>query len=396
MQRVQSALPRPAGRPVICIVISCFITASCSKSSGPTEARLSAPRELPAGFVPRWNQSPAQRFELRMGSAQSTPNAPAAARPTGANDAALAAITPSGWTMLEPTSMRAANWQVAGDKRAECYLTLLAGDAGGLAANVNRWRTQMGLGPQTREELERAERIELLGGAAVFVDFEGSFSGMAPTGANTSAQADFRLVGALRIDPQGSAFLKMTGPSDVIAEQVEAFKQLARALGQPRATAQPHAAASEGAHHSLESGSDALTWSAPASWKEAPARPARVVTYYVDAEQEVECYVTSLAGEAGGALANVNRWCKQLNAPEYGDLAELEQLTMLGSPAYLVDVEGTSTPPGATAPQSTRLLGAVSTTPAGSTFVKLVGPPEIVQAQRGALIEFCASLRRSP
>jgi hypothetical protein len=131
--------------------------------------------------------------------------------------------TPAGWTEMTPTAMRAASFRVAGDERAECYLTLLGGDAGGLGANVDRWRKQMSLSPSTPQELAALEHCKLLGKDAVFLDLSGKWTGM--NGA--AAQDGYRLIGALLVDASGSAFLKMVGPSAVIDGQIENFKALA-------------------------------------------------------------------------------------------------------------------------------------------------------------------------
>ena len=74
--------------------------------------------------------------------------------------------------------MRVANFNPAGDERAECYLTMLSGDAGGLGPNVNRWRAQLGLAPLAPRELEALPHKPLLGRDAVFIDFAGTWQGM--------------------------------------------------------------------------------------------------------------------------------------------------------------------------------------------------------------------------
>src|SRR5262245_16704768 len=51
--------------------------------------------------------------------------------------------TPEGWTEKPLSDMRQANFGVERDPQVECYLSVVQG---GIAANVNRWRTsQMGL-----------------------------------------------------------------------------------------------------------------------------------------------------------------------------------------------------------------------------------------------------------
>ncbi len=380
------------------LAASCSLWAGCESQSPESHATFSQPREVDAASARlRWDASTAERFGLSKNALAPQAHSSAAPAPAtksqGKSDSQW--TTPKGWVELEPTSLRTGNWRVAGDPRAECFLTLLGGDAGGLAANVNRWRTQMGLPAMSREELEGLEQIEFLGGQAPMVNFEGTYTGMTPGGGSGAPQTGYRLVGALKIDPQGSIFMKMTGPSEVIDGEVNAFKELVASLGKPSqdaAGAATSGPASSSAQPQGPAGTGALTWDVPQGWAVAPPNPARVVTLYVDEDREVECYVTSLAGEAGGALANINRWNKQMGAADLSDLAQLERIDMLGTSAYLVEVDGTySGAPGGPAPAS--LLGAVLVSPQGSTFVKLIGPSEVIRQQRTAFRAFCASLR---
>ena len=78
--------------------------------------------------------------------------------------------TPEGWQELAPTSLREINLRPAGDPDAECYLTVLPGGAGGVAANVNRWRGQLGEPPLGGQELSSLPAATLLGRPAVLID----------------------------------------------------------------------------------------------------------------------------------------------------------------------------------------------------------------------------------
>ncbi|MFN0241975.1 MAG: hypothetical protein ACKVWV_03715 [Planctomycetota bacterium] len=310
----------------------------------------------------------------------------------------LAWTTPEGWIELPPRTMRAANFRVAGDERAECYLTLLSGEAGGLAANVNRWRTQMSQPPYSIDELRALTTSELLGRSAAFVDFTGTWTGMS----STDKQASYRLVGLLLVAPEGSAFLKMVGPDSVLATQIDAFRALAKSFRERRGDTllDPHgtasavnqdstpkpAAADAAATADSQGSASGLRWTVPAGWTRTPERATRVVSYAVDAERETECYVTVLAGDAGGLLANVNRWRKQIGLDEHTAerTASYETITMLGGEAHVVEFTS--------ADGKGLLLGALYFAPERSVFVKLNGPSERVAAQREAFRAFCRSI----
>jgi len=115
--------------------------------------------------------------------------------------------------------MRVANFRVAGDERAECYLTVLGGDGGGLAANVNRWRAQMSQAPAAAAEIEALPRAPFFGRDATFLDVTGTWTGMS----GKETDADYELLGFLLVDPAGSIFLKMVGPRAVIGGEIESF-----------------------------------------------------------------------------------------------------------------------------------------------------------------------------
>src|SRR5262245_25745365 len=56
-----------------------------------------------------------------------------------------------------------------------------------------------------------------------------------------------------------------------------------------------------------------IRWIAPAGWTEQPASGMRAASFRVPAGEEfIEVSVVPLGGEAGGELANVNRWRGQL------------------------------------------------------------------------------------
>lgn len=67
----------------------------------------------------------------------------------------VAADLPEGWT-IDPTPrpMRVATYIITDlDGPVEVALTRFPGDTGGVLANINRWRQQVGLGPVTEAEL---------------------------------------------------------------------------------------------------------------------------------------------------------------------------------------------------------------------------------------------------
>jgi hypothetical protein len=122
----------------------------------------------------------------------------------------------------------------------------------------------------------------------------------------------------------------------------------------------------------------------PAGWHHAPDRAARAFTLFAGAGEGLECYVTSLGGDAGGTLANVNRWRGQLGLTPVSDsdLAAMTPLQVMGRDAVLVECDGAAS----------SLIGASCNGADRSVFIKMTGPRDLVKAQRSAFLAFCASL----
>jgi len=398
----QSPRLAPAGW----IAAACLLAAACNKGGAGDATMTASGTTETVGRDIHWDASSAERFGVSSRDFSGA-GMQGGGMPGGeAQSSALHWDTPAGWVELPTSAMREANFRVAGDERAECYLTTLTGTAGGLAANVNRWRAQVSLAQLSAEEIEALPRIDWLGGKAVVADFEGLWQGMS----GDQAQAGWRLVGLLLVDPVQSRFLKMVGPSDLIASQLDAFHALAASFHAGHGDS-PHAAGGSAGPSSgadmpgamvskpipgatpTENHSASVAWNPPATWKRQGERTMRECTYTAGAQDEVECYVTVLGGDGGGLLANINRWCKQFGATELtdADLAGLTHVTIDGTDAVIVEMARGA---GATAPANQEfLMGAVCVQPGRAVFVKMTGPRAAVEGERAAFVEFCGSLK---
>lgn len=125
---------------------------------------------------------------------------------------------PEGWTEIGLTAMRAGNFRVDANPDIDCYLTVIQGTGGGLSANVNRWRQQMGQEDLDDAAIEALPGIDVLGQRAVLVDIEGNFTGM--TG---SEKPGYRMLGLLCPMQEETVFVKMTGPSQAVLAEKEKF-----------------------------------------------------------------------------------------------------------------------------------------------------------------------------
>jgi len=86
-----------------------------------------------------------------------------------------------------------------------------------------------------------------------------------------------------------------------------------------------------------------LTWTVPTGWQEGQLAQFLVAKYVIagDGGAQAAVNVSSLAGDGGGFLANVNRWRGQLGLPPFteADLLPYEnQIDVIGSPYGIVDL----------------------------------------------------------
>ena len=117
---------------------------------------------------------------------------------------------PAGWTEKPATTMRVASFEVSADgKTADISVIPLDGRGGGAAANVKRWRGQIGLPPVTEDEAAKlAEKVSVGDQPADLYDLDGG------------AQ---RIIAASYHRDDTEWFFKMTGDAQLVEAQKPAF-----------------------------------------------------------------------------------------------------------------------------------------------------------------------------
>jgi hypothetical protein len=337
-----------------------------------------------------------------------TPGAPPIAMP-GSGSPQLTWKTPEGWTRLAPGQMRVGSFKVTGvgGKLADVSIIPLSGAAGGAAANVNRWRGQIGLEPASADEIKQsAQSVEVAGQPAELYELSGKNPG---TGEPAGILAAIAQRG-------GTAwFFKMTGDPGVIAGQKSAFIEFLKSVkfeapdlaamppehppmegvslpaGHPDMSTMPAMSADTGAATPADSKPG---WQAPAGWQEVPGGQFLVAKFNVSAEDGAQAAVniSASAGDGGGLAANVNRWRKQLGLAEQTD-AEISQsittLNLAGGKAALVEMAGTDVKTG----RPTKVFGAMVPQGGQTWFYKLMGDATVVEAQKDAFTKFVQSVK---
>lgn len=125
-------------------------------------------------------------------------------------------VKPEGWNEQPLSEMRLGSFKVDGPNAtsADVSVTAFPGDAGGLAPNVNRWRSQIQLPALTEDQLQQSiQRIEVEGFPTYLVDIQTPENAPKPT----------RILGAVLDTSDRVWFVKMTGSPDLIESQREKF-----------------------------------------------------------------------------------------------------------------------------------------------------------------------------
>ncbi|MDB6138301.1 MAG: hypothetical protein JWO94_1373 [Verrucomicrobiaceae bacterium] len=136
---------------------------------------------------------------------------------------------PEGWneaTTPDPTGMRTVDLRFGPTQEGECYVSLMPGPAGGRAANINRWRTQMGQPPYTEEELEKLEKKSFFAREADFVAFDGDYKAVGAP----EPKKGYRLLGLIHSAPQATIFVKLIGPKALVEQNSAAFDAFCKSI----------------------------------------------------------------------------------------------------------------------------------------------------------------------
>jgi hypothetical protein len=235
---------------------------------------------------------------------------------------------PEGWKQIPGAGELYARLHKEGDPSApEITVSRFPPKAKDPRPNIDRWRGQLGLGPLGDDDLKK-------------------------------------LVGNVKVDGVEGTRVDFTGS--------------ARKRGGPAFAARRP-----------------FRYTKPEDWEERPpdmrqgvSRPA--VFLVRDREHLAEVSVVPLAGQGGGAKANVNRWRQQLGLEPLDDAQiqkNLRKLEVADGQAPYVDLIGRNP----TGPQ--RILGAWIVHGGRTWFIKMMGSPELVGKQQAAFEAFVQSMR---
>ncbi len=165
---------------------------------------------------------------VRPAGESATPSAQQASRPTGSDGNArtfqsrgIAGEVPPGWREVAGSSMRLASFVVGdGERKVDIAITAFPGDVGGLLANINRWRGEVGLPPVESAEQQSSMPLTILGTTSTLFQF------VAPGDDPNRPNSIVCMVPRGRL----TYFIKMMGPRAMVEQQIEPFQDFLRSL----------------------------------------------------------------------------------------------------------------------------------------------------------------------
>jgi hypothetical protein len=217
-------------------VILCL---ACQSSSPPPAAdTTSAPAAPAAPANPHANMHPTAPGTVNPHAPSGASNAPA---PGGADLSKPAIAGGLTWNDSAPlarrapkSSMRAAEYGLAGDDKLELTVFYFGPDQGGTVdANITRWLGQI-TQPDGSDTAKKAKRgTRKVGDIEVStLEVAGTYSGgmMMPGAPAQEPTPDSMMIAAIANGPSGPVFFKMTGPKTAVEHARAAFDQMIESL----------------------------------------------------------------------------------------------------------------------------------------------------------------------
>lgn len=311
---------------------------------------------------------------------------PAAPHTTPLSAAQLEYTLPENWSEQTGSSMGETSFQVTLDSNESIEASFLPFQnmLGREALVVNIWREQIGL--------DHATEAEILAGAAD--TSVGQLSGKVYDLQNPKLDNEFlpQRMRVVMVHRGGMTwFFKLVGGIDQVEKAKPSFARFLASVSFP-ANTMPTAATAPPVTMppatGMAGGSNLPQWDVPEGWTPTAAGP--MIDAAFTAVGGTKITVSSLSGTAGGLLANVNRWRRQISLPPI-DNAQLEadvQTMELGTnTGHLVDMVQTTGDP------RQRIVALVVPQTNKTWFYKLTGTDASVESVKAEFTAFVKSVR---
>ncbi len=303
---------------------------------------------------------------------------------------------PADWIAQPASSMRKGSYlfKNTSGESADISIISFPGDAGGFAANVNRWRRQIQLPPLSEDEILKITKTTQTGNSIIFII---DFSSEQPILDN---QKFAQVIGAILNLKTESWFFKISGDKDTVSSQRKNFHSFIQSIkvdqknkiaGKQTQTA-PKAPAPQSAGNTNFA---KINYTKPENWQLKPNSPMRVASFKAVGPNNLEADISivPLRGDSGGDLANINRWRRQIQLLPLNSLSEetsLEKIMTDSGEFTLVNLSNDKTLPNNNF--KPRILAAIFHIDNEAWYFKMTGEDSIVTSQKSIFIDFLKSV----
>ncbi len=287
---------------------------------------------------------------------------------------------PANWTEAAPSSMRAASLTIQGEdgKTADVGAIPLPSMAGRELDFVNMWRGNMKLPETTTNEIAKIREDVTIAGEA------GQLFDMVSDELLVDEKYKQRVVVGMFTRDDTTWFLKLTGPDDLVTAEKPNFLTWLETIEVDSGThGQPAPQMSQVPPPASTASGD---WNVPANWTAQPPGQMLLASFGLPGG-DAKVTVSSLGGDGGGLLMNVNRWRRQLGLPPIDDSKLGESTSPIDTndgKGTLVDIQGTGQ----------RMLAVIVPHNGQSWFYKSMGAADIVDREREAFLTFAKTAKR--
>ncbi len=252
----------------------------------------------------------------------------------------------------------------------------LAGDGGGLAANLNRWRGQVGLKPVAENDVS--------GQPLKIADSEEVMQLFNLTSVDSAAEAEGILAGILPLKSE-TWYFKFTGPVGVLRQSDVAFAEFLRSVR--------IAGSGKRAPVAAPSGVKKINVTPPEGWTASEGSAMRAASFSIAGPEgdTADVSVVPIPGDSGSILDNVNRWRSQLKLAPLASENDPALGKKEGSPVGELFVSHmTSTEPILNGKKAA-IASAILKRPGMTWFFKITGEASLVEANLGKFDAFVRS-----
>ncbi len=203
-----------------------------------------------------------------------------------------------GWTQEQAGQFLTAAYALPEGGRVT--VSKLGGDGGGLAANVNRWRGQVGLQPLEEDKIG-GQPMKIADSAEGMLLYN-----LIPPHAADDAEGIFAAVLPLASE---TWYFKFTGPSAVLNKSGGKFMDFLRTVRVPASSSTSTPPPAAGAEKNPQ-----IKVIPPESWTPSEGSAMRAASYTIPGPDGslADVSVIPLPGDSGSVLDNVNRWRSQV------------------------------------------------------------------------------------